>query len=164
MDTGWVIAGMTTLHCRLSRRKVWYMQLVHKLAQVKKAMYLHVPAMTKAERNSFSRFIGMSTWMRKSADVEGLGESVFGRSSRIEITCRVERALVGCTCHILLLRRSLSLWKYSFVLTFEQSWRQVLYENGFPVPQPIEQNRHQVVMEFIDAFPLYYSPPNNFFF
>jgi RIO kinase 2 len=30
-----------------------------------------------------------------------------------------------------------------------------LYENGFPVPQPIEQNRHQVVMEFIDAFPLY---------
>jgi RIO-like serine/threonine protein kinase len=28
------------------------------------------------------------------------------------------------------------------------------YENGFPVPQPIEQNRHQVVMAFIDAFQL----------
>ena len=31
---------------------------------------------------------------------------------------------------------------------------QVLHNNGFPVPQPIEQNRHQVVMEFIDAFQL----------
>jgi RIO kinase 2 len=37
----------------------------------------------------------------------------------------------------------------------------ILYDNGFPVPQPIDQNRHQVVMEFIDAFPLY-SPIVNF--
>lgn len=31
---------------------------------------------------------------------------------------------------------------------------QILHNHGFPVPQPIEQNRHQVVMEFIDAFQL----------
>jgi RIO kinase 2 len=31
---------------------------------------------------------------------------------------------------------------------------QVLHENGFPVPKPIDQNRHCVVMELIDAFPL----------
>ncbi|KAJ1675527.1 Serine/threonine-protein kinase rio2 [Spiromyces aspiralis] len=31
---------------------------------------------------------------------------------------------------------------------------QVLYEHGFPVPKPIDQNRHCVVMELIDAFPL----------
>lgn len=32
--------------------------------------------------------------------------------------------------------------------------RQALYENGFPVPRPIDQARHTVVMSLIDAFPL----------
>ncbi len=31
---------------------------------------------------------------------------------------------------------------------------QVLYEHGFPVPRPIDQSRHCVIMELIDAFPL----------
>lgn len=40
---------------------------------------------------------------------------------------------------------------------------QVLYEHGFPVPKPIDQARHCVLMEMIDAFPLLVShlyPPN----
>lgn len=31
---------------------------------------------------------------------------------------------------------------------------QVLHEHGFPVPRPIDQARHCILMEFIDAFPL----------
>jgi RIO kinase 2 len=31
---------------------------------------------------------------------------------------------------------------------------QVLHEHGFPVPRPIDQVRHCLVMELIDAFPL----------
>lgn len=31
---------------------------------------------------------------------------------------------------------------------------QVLHEHGFPVPKPIDQARHCLVMELIDAFPL----------
>lgn len=30
----------------------------------------------------------------------------------------------------------------------------VLHEHGFPVPEPIDQARHCVVMSLIDAFPL----------
>lgn len=32
---------------------------------------------------------------------------------------------------------------------------QVLHEHGFPVPRPVDQARHCLVMELIDAFPLY---------
>ena len=32
--------------------------------------------------------------------------------------------------------------------------RQILHEHGFPVPRPIDQSRHTVLMEFIDAYPL----------
>ncbi|KAJ1834749.1 Serine/threonine-protein kinase rio2 [Coemansia sp. RSA 2711] len=36
----------------------------------------------------------------------------------------------------------------------EYAFMTVLHEHGFPVPRPIDQNRHCVVMELIDAFPL----------
>lgn len=36
----------------------------------------------------------------------------------------------------------------------EYAFMKVLYENGFPVPEPIDQSRHCVVMGLIDAFPL----------
>ncbi|KAI9297683.1 RIO1-domain-containing protein [Neoconidiobolus thromboides FSU 785] len=36
----------------------------------------------------------------------------------------------------------------------EFAFMKVLHENGFPVPKPIDQNRHCIVMELIDAFPL----------
>jgi RIO-like serine/threonine protein kinase len=32
---------------------------------------------------------------------------------------------------------------------------QVLHEHGFPVPTPIDQARHTILMELIDAYPLY---------
>jgi RIO kinase 2 len=30
----------------------------------------------------------------------------------------------------------------------------ILHENGFPVPKPIDQSRHCLIMSFVDAFPL----------
>jgi RIO kinase 2 len=36
----------------------------------------------------------------------------------------------------------------------EYSFMKALWENGFPVPQPKGWNRHTVVMELVDAFPL----------
>lgn len=38
--------------------------------------------------------------------------------------------------------------------TKEFAFMSVLYEYGFPVPQPVDANRHCIVMELIDAFPL----------
>lgn len=32
---------------------------------------------------------------------------------------------------------------------------QVLHEHDFPVPRPIDQARHTILMEFIDAYPLF---------
>ena len=32
--------------------------------------------------------------------------------------------------------------------------RQVLYEHDFPVPRPVDQARHCILMGFIDAYPL----------
>ena len=36
----------------------------------------------------------------------------------------------------------------------EYAFMRVLHREGFPVPEPLAWNRHTVVMEFIDAFPL----------
>ena len=36
----------------------------------------------------------------------------------------------------------------------EFTFMKALRENGFPVPEPIAQSRHTIVMELIDAFPL----------
>lgn len=40
----------------------------------------------------------------------------------------------------------------------EFAFMKVLYDNGFPVPRPIDVNRHCVVMELLDAFPMFESP------
>lgn len=52
-------------------------------------------------------------------------------------------------------RKSAS-WLYMSRLSAmrEYAFMKVLYENGFPVPAPVDQARHCVVMEFIDAYPL----------
>jgi RIO kinase 2 len=52
--------------------------------------------------------------------------------------------------------RHTSSWLYMSRLAAikEYAFMCVLYENGFPVPKPIDQNRHCVVMELIDAYPL----------
>ncbi|GAA5839622.1 hypothetical protein JCM9279_006000 [Rhodotorula babjevae] len=36
----------------------------------------------------------------------------------------------------------------------EYAFMKVLHDHGFPVPQPIDQSRHCLIMELIDAFPL----------
>lgn len=36
----------------------------------------------------------------------------------------------------------------------EFAFMKVLHENDFPVPLPIDQNRHCIVMELIDGYPL----------
>jgi RIO kinase 2 len=52
--------------------------------------------------------------------------------------------------------RQTSSWLYMSRLAAmkEYAFMNILYANGFPVPRPIDQNRHCVVMELIDAYPL----------
>ncbi|KAI8906802.1 RIO1 family-domain-containing protein [Gorgonomyces haynaldii] len=52
--------------------------------------------------------------------------------------------------------RSTTSWLYMSRLaaTKEYAFMKILYENGFPVPEPVDQNRHCVVMELLDAYPL----------
>ncbi|KAJ2021542.1 Serine/threonine-protein kinase rio2, partial [Coemansia sp. S85] len=47
-------------------------------------------------------------------------------------------------------------WMYMSRLSAmkEYAFMQVLHEHGFPVPKPIDQNRHCIVMELLDAHPL----------
>lgn len=55
--------------------------------------------------------------------------------------------------------RHTSSWMYMSKLaaTKEFAFMKVLHEYGFPVPKPIDHNRHCVVMEWIDGTPLYAS-------
>ncbi|KAJ1948359.1 Serine/threonine-protein kinase rio2 [Linderina macrospora] len=47
-------------------------------------------------------------------------------------------------------------WMYMSRLSAmkEFAFMKVLHEHGFPVPRPVDQNRHVVVMGLVDAFPL----------
>lgn len=38
---------------------------------------------------------------------------------------------------------------------FDSFLFQALYDRGFPVPKPVDYNRHAVVMELINGYPLY---------
>ncbi len=53
-------------------------------------------------------------------------------------------------------KRKSASWMYMSRLAAakEYAFMKILYEHGFPVPQPIDQARHCIVMSFIDAFPL----------
>jgi RIO kinase 2 len=52
--------------------------------------------------------------------------------------------------------RQTSSWLYLSRLAAikEYTFMTLLYQHGFPVPRPVDQNRHCVVMELIDAYPL----------
>jgi len=52
--------------------------------------------------------------------------------------------------------RSSGSWMYMSRLAAmkEYAFMKALGQNGFPVPEPISQNRHTIVMSLIDAFPL----------
>ncbi|KAJ3985672.1 RIO1 family-domain-containing protein [Lentinula detonsa] len=53
-------------------------------------------------------------------------------------------------------KRKSASWMYMSRLAAQKEWAfmKVLYENGFPVPKPIDQARHCILMEFCDAYPL----------
>jgi hypothetical protein len=67
---------------------------------------------------------------------------------------------LGCTCLDWLLRRSLHSWRWVYFMQRgrkKDHWSKVLYENGYPVPVPIDQVRHCIVMSWIDSYPLWVS-------
>ncbi|KAI5815826.1 RIO1 family-domain-containing protein, partial [Pyronema omphalodes] len=53
-------------------------------------------------------------------------------------------------------KRNSASWMYMSRLAAEReySFMKILYDNDFPVPRPIDQARHCIVMEMIDEFPL----------
>ncbi|KAL7412165.1 RIO1 family-domain-containing protein [Mrakia frigida] len=53
-------------------------------------------------------------------------------------------------------KRKSASWMYMSRLAAQKEWAfmKVLYANGFPVPTPIDQSRHCILMELIDAYPL----------
>ncbi|KAF9270282.1 RIO1-domain-containing protein [Marasmius fiardii PR-910] len=53
-------------------------------------------------------------------------------------------------------KRKSASWMYMSRLAAQKEWAfmKVLYEHNFPVPKPIDQARHCILMEFIDAYPL----------
>ncbi|KAJ3767003.1 RIO1 family-domain-containing protein [Lentinula raphanica] len=53
-------------------------------------------------------------------------------------------------------KRKSASWMYMSRLAAQKEWAfmKVLHENGFPVPRPIDQARHCILMEFCDAYPL----------
>lgn len=54
-------------------------------------------------------------------------------------------------------KRKSASWMYLSRLgaTKEFAFMNLLYEHGFPVPKPLDHNRHCVLMELIDGFPLH---------
>ncbi|KAF7347774.1 Tudor domain-containing protein [Mycena venus] len=53
-------------------------------------------------------------------------------------------------------KRKSASWMYMSRLAAQKEWAfmKVLHEHNFPVPRPIDQARHCLLMEFIDAYPL----------
>ncbi|KAG6911913.1 hypothetical protein DXG01_000160 [Tephrocybe rancida] len=53
-------------------------------------------------------------------------------------------------------KRKSASWMYMSRLAAQKEWAfmKVLHEHNFPVPTPIDQARHTILMEFIDAYPL----------
>ncbi|KAI0800910.1 RIO1 family-domain-containing protein [Fomes fomentarius] len=53
-------------------------------------------------------------------------------------------------------KRKSASWMYMSRLAAEKEYAfmKVLHEHGFPVPRPVDQARHCIIMEFIDAYPL----------
>ncbi|KAF9531994.1 RIO1 family-domain-containing protein [Crepidotus variabilis] len=53
-------------------------------------------------------------------------------------------------------KRKSASWMYMSRLAAQKEWAfmKILHEHDFPVPRPIDQVRHCLLMEFIDAYPL----------
>ncbi|KAF9453750.1 RIO1-domain-containing protein [Macrolepiota fuliginosa MF-IS2] len=53
-------------------------------------------------------------------------------------------------------KRKSASWMYMSRLAAQKEWAfmKVLYDHNFPVPRPVDQARHCILMEYIDAYPL----------
>ncbi|KAF7320409.1 Tudor domain-containing protein [Mycena kentingensis (nom. inval.)] len=53
-------------------------------------------------------------------------------------------------------KRKSASWMYMSRLAAQKEWAfmKVLHEHGFPVPRPVDQARHCILMELIDAYPM----------
>ncbi|KAF2863689.1 putative RIO1 family protein kinase [Piedraia hortae CBS 480.64] len=108
---------------------------------------------------------------RKANNVFSLGNQIgVGKESDIYITASPDGRQLVLKLHRLgrisfrsvkanrdyLRNRSTGSWMYLSRLAAqkEYAFMRVLHREGFPVPQPIAWNRHTVLMEFVDAFPL----------
>lgn len=108
---------------------------------------------------------------RRSNTVFSLGNQIgVGKESDIYITAAPDSTLQVLKIHRLgrisfrsvksnrdyLRNRSTGSWLYLSRLAAHKEFEvmKVLKREGFAVPQPISWNRHTIVMEFIDAFPL----------
>ncbi|KAH8998976.1 RIO1-domain-containing protein [Lactarius hatsudake] len=54
-------------------------------------------------------------------------------------------------------KRKSASWMYLSRLAAQKEWAflKVLHEHQFPVPRPVDQARHCILMEFVDAYPLH---------
>ncbi|KAK3678212.1 Serine/threonine-protein kinase rio2 [Recurvomyces mirabilis] len=108
---------------------------------------------------------------RKSSHIYSLGNQIgVGKESDIYITASPSNRPLVLKLHRLgrisfrtvkanrdyLRNRQTGSWMYLSRLAAqkEHAFMKVLYREGFPVPEPVAWNRHTVVMEFIDSFPL----------
>jgi len=108
---------------------------------------------------------------RKSSHIYSLGNQIgVGKESDIYITASPDNRPLVLKLHRLgrisfrtvksnrdyLRNRQTGSWMYLSRLAAqkEHAFMKVLYREGFPIPEPVAWNRHTVVMEFIDSFPL----------
>lgn len=108
---------------------------------------------------------------RKANRIYSLGNQIgVGKESDIHITASPDGRKLVLKLHRLgrisfrsvktnrdyLRKRSTGSWMYLSRLAAqkEHAIMQVLYREGFAVPEPIAWSRHTVLMEFVDAFPL----------
>ncbi|EGG08527.1 uncharacterized protein MELLADRAFT_74515 [Melampsora larici-populina 98AG31] len=115
--------------------------------------FLAIRAFSK--RNSIHS-VGNQIGVGKEADVYVVAtEDGLQRVLKIHRLGRISFRAIKSKRDYLQKRRNAS-WMYMSRLAAQKefAFMKVLYDNGFPVPEPIDQARHCVVMSLIDAFPL----------
>ncbi|SJL05712.1 related to Serine/threonine-protein kinase rio2 [Armillaria ostoyae] len=112
--------------------------------------YLAMRAMSKRD-SMYS--VGNQIGVGKESDIyivaDSEGKEMLDRLGRISFRAiKDKRDYLG--------KRKSASWMYMSRLAAQKEWAfmQVLHEHDFPVPRPIDQARHCILMEFIDAYPL----------
>ncbi|KNZ43909.1 atypical/RIO/RIO2 protein kinase [Puccinia sorghi] len=113
-------------------------------------------AMKTFSKRSTVYSIGNQIGVGKEADVYVVaGDEGHQRVLKIHRLGRVSFRAIKSKRDYLQKRRNAS-WMYMSRLAAQKefAFMKVLHDHGFPVPEPIDQSRHCVVMSLIDAFPL----------